>query len=377
MSHPNTWREDLENLNIKVKENEHFYIFNYAVGCDFHNELVKASRGLILDKSDFSVACWKFDKFANAHEDYVDPIDWSTARVLEKIDGSILGLYWNKYENNWNWSTNGTINAREAPCDSLFSKNFHEIIQKADNLKDIDFDNLNKDWTYIFELVGPENKVVVNYPKTQLYHIGTRDNLTGLEMEVDIGIQKPKTYPLHTFDDCLKAVKELNADIDMKANGSSELKEGFVVVDGNYHRCKVKAIEYLNLHHFANGVIYNKDKIISLLKTDDFNLNEIVQNYPDYKEVFDYYKDEMERVEKEAQNLIDYARATFKSNGGSKKDLAAAILESPYSNLGFKSIGNEKTAKTLLSELNDVQYNKLIKDFREREIEPERGGGLF
>ena len=373
---PNTWRKDLENLGIKIKENEHFIIFNYSVGCDFSNDLVKASRGLVLDKSTFDVVCWKFDKFFNSHEQYADNIDWSTAKVQEKVDGSVLGLYWNKYENDWNWSTNGTINAKDAPSESPFSDSFYDIIQKADNLKDINFNELNKQYTYIFELVGKENRVVVEYPTTSLYHIGTRDNLTGKELDIDIGIKKPKSFPLHNFNACVTAIKELSKDIDLKV-GSEGLLEGFVVVDSNWHRVKIKTPEYLQLHHFANGVIYNKSKILDILRTDDVNIDEIIKSYPDYKKVFDFYNSEISRVEQEVDVFIDFVRNRYEENGNDRKEIAQEIIGNKYANLGFKALGNNKSSKQLLSELLDVQYERLINDFKEPEPVKDPGGDLF
>jgi len=54
--------------------------------------------------------------------------------------------------------------------------------------------NPNPRYTYMFELVSPFNRAVLLYESIDLYHIGTRDNVTLLEMDVDLGVKKPKTF---------------------------------------------------------------------------------------------------------------------------------------------------------------------------------------
>ena len=355
---PNNWRQLLEDKHVRIKEDEHFYIFNYGIGADFFDIVVRNCRGIILDKDDFSVACYPFDKFGNYGEPYVDKIDWQTARVQEKLDGSIIKCFWNKYTNEWQWSTNGVIDARNCDSNSIKSKTFYDIIQKADNLKDIDFDNLDKTKTYIFELTGPENQIVVKYDKIYLYHIGTRSNITGKESNDNIGIEKPKEYFIHNFEDCLKAVEELNKTDVVE-------HEGFVVVDGNWNRIKVKNAEYLMMHHLANNgqLVTNKSKILELLQSDDFNEEEILKQYPDYKEVFNYYKSEIDRVLKEVDGYIWSVRQFYYSCGMNRKTVANTIKGDEYSYFGFKCLDNDKEAEDLLKEMTRSKYEDLIIDF--------------
>lgn len=355
---PNNWKQLLEDKHIRIKEDEHFYIFNYGIGADFFDIVVRNCRGIILDKDDFSVACYPFDKFGNYGEPYVDKIDWQTARVQEKLDGSIIKCFWNKYTNEWQWSTNGVIDARNCDSNSIKSKTFYDIIQKADNLKDINFDNLDKTKTYIFELTGPENQIVVKYDKIHLYHIGTRSNITSEEFNDDIRIEKPKEYPIHNFEDCLKAVEELNKTDVVE-------HEGFVVVDVNWNRIKVKNAEYLMMHHLANDgqLVTNKSKILELLQSDDFNEEEILKQYPYYKEVFDYYRSEIERVYQAIDNNVLYARMIYTTSNNDRKYVAEKLKGNRYASIMFRALGNNKTTDELISEIVKSKYEDLIIDF--------------
>ena len=351
------WRELLNSKKIKIKEDDNFLIFNYDIGANFSDEVVKDCRGIILDKNDFSIACNPFRKFGNYFESYADNIDWSSARVLSKEDGSLIKLFFNKYTSSWQWATNSTIDSRNATINSLRFKNYFEMLIRADNFYDLRDIDIN--YTYLFELVGPENQIVLKYNKIHLYHIGTRHNETGQEVNVDIGIEKPKEYKLSNFDDCLKAIKELNKD------GLNH--EGFVVVDKYYNRIKIKTPEYVAMHHLSNNgeTITNKAKVIELLRSDDFNEGELLKQYPNYRKVFNHYKSEMARVEKEVDDYILYARAHYKMSKGDRKYIANKIKDIKYSSVLFKSLGNNKTVKELLNDCSDKLYLSWIDDYKE------------
>lgn len=57
--------------------------------------IVQECRGLILDEAEgWRVVCMPYKKFFNFGEDCCADIDWSTAKVQEKLDGSLISLYW-------------------------------------------------------------------------------------------------------------------------------------------------------------------------------------------------------------------------------------------------------------------------------------------
>ena len=186
---PDNWQTILtEEYGIKVKQEENYAIFNYGFGCDYSNPLVQEARGIIIDTESLQVVCWPFRKFGNYTESYADSIDWNTAKVQEKVDGSIVKLWFDHRLGKWQFSTNGVIRAEKAPLESVRASNYLSLIQKAKNFADIPFQTLDRDYTYIFELVSPDNQVVVPYDATMLYHTGTRSNVTGEETDMDIGI---------------------------------------------------------------------------------------------------------------------------------------------------------------------------------------------
>ena len=305
------WQELLTSMNVKFKIEGSFAIFSYDIIADFTNPVVQEARGIIIDLSTLEVICWPFRKFGNYNESYADEIDWSNACVQEKIDGSIIKLWF--YADEWHWSTNGTIDANNATANSISNHSFMDLIRMAENYHDIQFDQLNTDYTYIFELVSPENKIVIDYGnKYHLYHLGTRNNLTGEEYNLDIGIDKPHVYNINSFEDCIDAVGKLNTK-------DSITNEGFVVVDGHWNRVKVKSPVYVAMHHLMGNHIFTKTRCLELLINDPDKVTTVIKEFPQYTHIFKYYEYKIAEVKYEITNFI--IRNTSKCTNKAKKKI--------------------------------------------------------
>lgn len=345
--------EEFAKKNIRVKIENNLAIFNYDINADFSDPIVQEARGVIIDLNTLTYVCIPFRKFGNYTESYVDVIDWSTARVQEKVDGSIIKLWF--YNNQWNWSTNGTIYAKDANANTIHS--FYELIMKAINYKDIPFDALNEDYTYIFELVSPENRIVIKYDAYKLYHLGTRSNKTGEELIVDIGIEKTHEYPLSSFEDCIKAVNDLNTNNNVN-------HEGFVVVDGDFHRIKIKSPEYIALHHMIDNGNFSKKRCIDLILTDA-DISKAIEDFPQYEHIFRYYQYAVVEFYFEVDNFISITRNLYAEYSYERKAVAEVIKTHKYASFGFKSLNNEKTAKDLVDTSKLADY---IIDYEPRNL---------
>jgi len=89
------WEEQLSKApyDIDIKRSEGFILLSYGPESDFRIEVVRECRGIILDETDnYRPVCVPFFKFGNYGEPYADDIDWNTARVQDKIDGSLINL---------------------------------------------------------------------------------------------------------------------------------------------------------------------------------------------------------------------------------------------------------------------------------------------
>ena len=264
---------------IRIKRSDGLISFYYDMESDYNINIVRECRGIILDESDsYRPVCVPFFKFGNYGEPYADEIDWKTARVQEKIDGSLIKV-WN-YKGVWQVSTNKTINAADANTNNnedTFLNLFHTAWAKTGK----QFSELNPDYTYIFELVSPQSRVVIPYPETKLYHTGTRNNHTLQELNLDIGIEKPKEFAISTIEACVEAAKNLD-----------HYHEGFVVVDSQWRRIKVKSPVYVAIHHLLNNIVSEK-RILELLLSGENQ--EVLSYFPEYADTFQTMQERIDR----------------------------------------------------------------------------------
>jgi len=178
---------------IKIKEKESLILFFYdQIHSDFSILLVQDCRGIILEKETYKIVCWPFSKFFNYGEKNAVQIDWSSAEVQEKMDGSIMKLYY--YNQKWNVASNSCIEAL-SDFKSWFDQCLEMYPQFSYNC------NLNPRNTYIFEMIHPDNRIVVLYNEKRLVHLGTRDNTTGQEYQAGMyPFDHPKIFQLKSLD---------------------------------------------------------------------------------------------------------------------------------------------------------------------------------
>lgn len=302
-------------LNIKRKDSR--ILFKYSqIDSDPSLEIVQEARGLILEDKTYKVISYPFKRFFNYGEPNAATIDWSSATVTSKEDGSLIKVY---YYNGWKVGTSGTIDAEDAELSAPPYKNFKQLFDTAAANSNFDFDKLDPHYTYLLELCSPFNKIVVPYNEPKLFHIGTRNNITLEEVEVDIGVEKPRIYKLSSLDDCIAMV----ATFDFK-------QEGFVCRDKNYNRIKIKGEDYLKAHRLANNNTINLERAIDLIRTNE--IDEFISYFPHYAE---YIKESKEKY----NNLLNCFKwekmEAINHLYLSRKDFARLAVKSPLPFIWF------------------------------------------
>lgn len=305
LTHDN-WEQEIYDMGIDIKYDGDYVLFKYNMirECDFHNDLVKVCRGVIVNLKTMKIVCRPFDKFFNYGEELVDNLDWNSVKIREKIDGSLMKVWW---DNEWHISTNGTIDANKAELQSNLG-NFRTYGELFCSAFPIDlYDKLNKEYTYMFELVSPYSTIVVHYDNIDIYHLATRNNETGAEIEADIGIKKPKEYRANTIDALVEAAAALPDDA-----------EGYVAYDKKYKRIKVKNPTYVMLHHMAGNRNFTTKRFIELIK--EHEEEEFLNYFPEYVNNINEIKYKISRL---AFVSLELYKECLKKNM-SKKDFAIA-----------------------------------------------------
>ena len=312
---PETWQEILTNKPycLKINQDQNYYILSYdMIESDMSLEICQECRGLIIKEEIeidinehkttyiYKPVCIPFYKFFNYGETNYKELKSENLRVQEKVDGSLIKVWFDGY---WHVSTNGTIHANSANLQFQTEKykNYLDLFNEAwKNTEQgqcrgmYSLDILDPNCTYMFELVSPYNRVVVPYNEIKLYHIGTRNNITLEEFECNINVEKPKNYELKNMKEILDAASQLPFD-----------QEGYVVVDEDYNRNKVKSPAYLSVHYLRgqfNTINYRVILEIIFNKGQD----DVLAYYPEYKEHFDLVKERYNDYINKIQREIDY-----------------------------------------------------------------------
>ncbi len=342
------WETELINKKININYSKNLAIFNYKIDADFSDPIVREARGIIINIKTLDVLCWPFNKFCNYGEPSADEIDWSTASVEEKLDGSIIKYWYNG--SNWQFSTNSMINAKDAPVKNM-NKSFDDCIKETQEyryLKDCD-----KKYTYIFELVHPDTKVLISYPNKHLYLIGVKENRTGQEINADteairLNLPRPVKYPFSTLNKCMEVIKELNK--------TGITKEGFVIVDKDFHRIKIKTPEYIMLHHaITNGDITDKE-IVELICEEHIDIEEICSLFPELRDRIKDIIRRMHMIKREIHKKCTEARIRIKSFDNNKRLFALSVKNDPYKTYMFRAIKGELRIEEHLTAKDYLNY---------------------
>jgi RNA ligase len=203
-------------------------IFKYTEACQYGRKwdsVTMMCRGLIVDHSG-NILARPFGKFFNLSELTSDSIPKLPFKVYEKYDGS-LGILFH-YDGKWLVATSGSFHSTQAE-----SATFMILTQYAGVL-----DQLDERYTYLLEIVYPENRIVVKYDTSMLVLLGVINTETGEEIDIDtikINIPLAKTYDGVSDYTLLKDMIQTN-------------QEGYVVKFDNNFRMKIKGDEYVRLH---------------------------------------------------------------------------------------------------------------------------------
>lgn len=251
-------------------------LFKYdQIDSPFDQEIVRECRGIILDEdNNWSIVSFPFTKFFNYGEPNAAFIDWKSARVFEKIDGSCLVL--SVYNGKWFCHTTGSPNAGGDVGDFGFS--FEKLFWDTFYLYSGKLPSIIVNKTFIFEITSPFNKIVVRHDKPALTLLGGRDLGTLRELSLEEAakffptIPTVKTFPFSSFEECTASYSSF----------SGLEQEGYVICDANFNRVKMKHPEYLHLHRLKDG-LSSKRALIEIVRNGD--TDEIIASLPEYTEI--------------------------------------------------------------------------------------------
>ena len=345
----------LEKKGIKVKEYPNYYMLNYdQINSSKFDPIVQECRSLIIDKS-FSILSRAFDRFYNLGENpnEIKAFDY----CLEKLDGSLISQHWNKYKKRWNFSTRSMAHAEG---ETSLGNTFYQVIKKALDMDDYEVqiyhNHFNRDFTYIYELVSPETRIVTRYENYELYLLAIRETKTGSYLPIDRvrefadynGIRTPKLYRFDSFESIIEAAKDLPA-----------LEEGYVcckeLPGGKVGRIKVKNPSYVAIAHLRDNGLSIRRIIDLVLENDQ---EEYLTYFPEDRELFNPYIKAMENM------FIKIAETHLKVKDiVDNKDFALVTKDISYKHFLFSLRRNKEKPKEFFTKLNIKSKLEQLKPF--------------
>ncbi len=282
-------------------------IWNYSPKVQYEklwDDITLQCRGLVTN-SKGEIVARPFKKFFNYEEHKPEDIPNENYIVYEKMDGSLGILFYYEYElseeRRYNiWFNNNYETGMERFFDSNnlpdFDDPYYEPTPKtkgewilatrgsftspqAIKGKEIldrkyDVSLLRKDNTYLFEIIYPENRIVVDYKgEEKLVLLGAIHTETSNEVpDSSLFFTQESGFELVTI------YKTWGEGYDLLKEEISKDREGYVIRFKSGFRMKIKGDEYVRLHKILTN-ISNRD-IWEYLK-DNKPFDELLERVPD------------------------------------------------------------------------------------------------
>lgn len=281
-------------IDVQKHPSADIFIYNYSRSCTLEgvwNEATLQCRGIIVDK-DYNILARPFEKFFN-YEEIEDKsiIPGGAAEAFEKIDGSLGIMYWigeiPYIATRGSFVSDQAIHATEV----LHKKYEREI----DLIKHLRFN-----YTFLFEIVYPENRIVVDYGDTDdLFLLAILDN-NHPGWEIPISTMWSKYF--HTA----KYYGRFENYLNLRQEIAGDNREGFVLRFDNGFRMKMKYEDYFRLHRLRTYL--TKKHIFEFIETNRRDeLQEMVDQFDEeikmsVEKIVKEFDDRYAEIEAEAKS---------------------------------------------------------------------------
>lgn len=348
---------ELRNITKQKHPDLDLYVYNYSPVVQYSPELwdneTETCRGLIVSGSG-EVVSRGFRKFFNLNTSYrpethLASLPQGNPQVMEKMDGS-LGILW-EYEGQTGIATRGSFTSPQAVWATKFYNDHCKILlMDMHNPRGVKWP---EGFTPLFEIIYPENRIVVRYDFKGLVLIGLVH--TGSGGEAFYETLKFWGYINH-FQPAKLYDKTLDETLADKGQGNDE---GFVVTwFAPYIKVKVKFEEYCRLHRVITGM--NAKTVWEMLQTEETHkeLDGLIADLTLPQEFRDWLWDKMVElvadytvVAMEArQAILDYPDYDFMFE--SRKHFALYLYKRTWNNMGAVSVA--------FSMLDGKDYSKAV-----------------
>jgi hypothetical protein len=349
--------EFVKKHNLKYKDYGHKFSLKYHQLDTKKTPSTNECRGLVLS-NDLEVLSLPLIRFSNYSENTIKSIDWNTARYYEKGDGSMVHYYADPISDKWCVGTTGTAEAvdnvshRDKATNEVHNYDFNltELFLNTCSDLGIDLEKCVKGCSYVFELMTEYNKVINKTEKDTVKLLAIRDlsDLSECPQRIlndfakHIGCERPKEYFFSTQEEMIKSLNNVRyGDVNF---------EGYVIVDDNFNRLKVKSNTYILHSHFNSDkqeLVDCKWRLTDVVIHNE--IEEVSASFPSLRDILEKMKINYDALILPIREKFEYLKENFDTL--ERKDF---FIEAS------NSINHEKSKKPILSVFTQLFNDKNI-----------------
>jgi len=336
------------NLIVANKHPEYdIWILNYspkAQSKKFWDDYTMSCRGMVID-ADGNILARPFQKFKNFQEHDPSEIDFSKPFVIyEKMDGSLIIVFYYEPHMEWIVASRGSFISEQAI--------------EAKKMLGSRTEKLQKHSTYLFEVIYPENRIVVDYgDRRELVLLARIQTFIGHEINHE---ELESTYSnlftvVKTYD-----FKNINDAKDLQGLEEVENKEGYVFRQGDF-RFKWKFSEYIRLHSILTNV---SNIVVWEHMKNNYVFDELLDRVPD--EFYNWLQRTAGNLQREydvieQRALLEFVRIYHINDITERALFAEQAKLSDYRSILFRLYDKRAYAEIIWKMIRPV-YSKPFKD---------------
>lgn len=300
-------------INIQEHPHEDLRILNYSTKAQYDwnwTPTTMACRGLIIDSNN-EVVARPFQKFFS-YDQLAGEVPSEPFEVFDKLDGSLGIMY--PASSSHMIATRGSFVSDQAVRANKILRDKYGGFTPEPGL------------TYLFEIIYPENRIVVDYGETEdLFLLAAIDIETGADVELP-----DSPFPV------VKRFDGLN-DLSAILAYNEDNTEGFVIRFQSGQRVKVKTEQYQRLAKVLAGL--SEKSVWEHLRAGTFD--SLIDSIPD--EHYDWAKGIKQQLESDFKTIVDKSAGQM-AIFPSRKETAAYFSTCAYPGIMFSMLdGKEYT----------------------------------
>ena len=252
----------------------------------FRSVITDENRGIIVFSPPKSLS---LDKFM------IENPDVSKVVAEEFVEGTMINLFFNWNENEWEIATKSTVGG-----DIIFFQSedklitFRSMFLDICNAVNLEFDKLSRDYIYSFVMQHPLNRIVKPILEKMLYLVKVysvnkdnkfkiidvnKEDIYNKYFSINNQIQMPERYVFSSYEELTQKYASMNTPYD---------SVGVMLHADNGYRSKLRNPNYEYVRKLRGNQPKLQYEYLSLRKTG--KMAEFLKFYPEYKKSFYEYR---------------------------------------------------------------------------------------